>query len=725
MRCLRLRLFIPVLVLLCLRPVIADDWIAFSPADEEFRADNVIDLRHLNESVAGANGQVTARDGAFFLGDGERVRFWGVNGPSSSAKTIEQLRHEARLLAGRGVNLVRFHGRVFDDNGEPDPERVRHVQNVVEAMRHEGIYTHLSIYFPLWFQPKADLEWLPGYDGNQHPFGALFFNEAFQQKYRDWWRALLLTPNPDSGRRLVDEPAVLGAEMINEDSYFFWTFSEQNLPEPQLRMIEGQFADWLIEHHGSLESARQHWNGSTLPRDDFAERRVALRPLWNIANEKTARDRDTARFLFESQTAFYRETYAHLRELGFEGLIHASNWTTASDAVLGPLEKLSYTVGDFMDRHGYFGGVHQGDNSAWSIRENHLISHRSALRFDPQRPGGPRVFEHPVMDPQYDELPSMISETTWTRPNRFRGEAPLYYAAYGALQDGDAIVHFAFDGSGWNVKPNFWMQPWTLMSPALMGQFPATALIYRKGLVATGGVVATINLNREKLLNLGGTPLPQGASLDELRLADVPVGTAVEEGGVVDPLVHYAGRVQVNFTDDTPGVSWGDVEGLIDRASRTVRSTTGELRLDYDRGVLEINASQVRAVSGRLNSVERFELGDVSIESSMEPGHIVLVSLDGRPVVESERLLLQVMSEERATGYASEPADDGLFRITDIGRDPWRFKPLAGTVRFERPDAAELKVTALDFNGSPVKPVDFSGTLELLPDTIYYLVEKP
>ena len=49
------------------------------------------------------------------------------------------------------------------------------------------------------------------------------------------------------------------------------------------------------------------------------------------------------------------------------------------------------------------------------------------------------------MDPSYDGKPSMISETTWNRPNRYRSEAPLFYAAYGALQDSDAIVHFALD----------------------------------------------------------------------------------------------------------------------------------------------------------------------------------------------------------------------------------------------------------------------------------------
>src|SRR6185503_8690161 len=142
-----------------------------------------------------------------------------------------------------------------------------------------------------------------------------------------------------------------------------------------------------------------------------------------------------------------------------------------------------------------FSCFHQGENSEWSIRDGHTYADRSALRFENSEPGKPRVFVHPVMDPHYNNKPSMISETTWTRPNRFRSEAPLYLAAYGALQDSGAIVHFAFDGDRWSVKPNFWMQPWTVMSPAMAGQFPAAALIYRRGLIAPGQTLAEIRLN--------------------------------------------------------------------------------------------------------------------------------------------------------------------------------------------------------------------------------------
>src|SRR5439155_21900867 len=101
------------------------------------------------------------------------------------------------------------------------------------------------IYFPLWLSPKTDNAFLKGYDGTTHPFAALFFNPDFQAQYQKWWRALLTTPSPTTGKPLVEEAAVAGLEMQNEDSLFFWTFSEQNLPEPQLRLLERIFGDWL------------------------------------------------------------------------------------------------------------------------------------------------------------------------------------------------------------------------------------------------------------------------------------------------------------------------------------------------------------------------------------------------------------------------------------------------------------------------------------------------
>ena len=174
---------------------------------------------------------------------------------------------------------------------------------------------------------------------------------------------------------------------------------------------------------------------------------------------------------------------------------------------------------------------------------------RIALRFDPATPGKPKLFVNPIMDPHYDNKPSTISETSFDRPNRYRSEGPLYYACYGALQGSNGFDFFALDADHWTVKPGYFMQPWTLMSPSTMGQYPAAALIFREGLIAEGDMVVNLNLKIGDLEKLHATPLPQDASFDELRLKDVPTGTELKANSVIDPLVHYAGRTNVTFSE--------------------------------------------------------------------------------------------------------------------------------------------------------------------------------
>lgn len=706
----------------CVQASAADDtdWFAFNPPPDTF-TESPIDLRFLNEKFAGEHGLIATRGDEFIHSASRQpVRFWAVNGPPSSLSGVP-LQQCARRLAKYGVNLVRMHGAIFDKAGDADPKKVSRTQETVSTLKTEGIYSLLSIYFPLWMTPPATHPWLKGYDGKKHPFAALMFNPAFQEHYRSWWKAVLLTPDA-KGRKLVEEPALFALEIQNEDSFLFWTFNPDQIPDAQMQILETQFAAWLRKKHGSLDAALEKWGGQKVKRDNFAEGRAGFRPLWNVFNEKSARDRDTARFLFETQRSFYAETVTFLRSLGFKGLITTSNWATASPEVFGPIERWSYTTGDFIDRHGYFSVAHKGENAEWSIRNGHTYADRSALRFENSAPGKPKQFVHPAMDVTYDGKPSMISETTWTRPNRFRSEAPLYLASFGALQGSDALVHFALDGADWSVKPQFWMQPWTLMAPSQAAQFPAAALIYRRGLVKTGDVLARIDLNTNDLLNLKGTPLPQDASFDELRLKDVPQGTEVKPGQRIDPLIHYAGRTEVSFSSAPGRTTLKDLKPFIDHAAGIVRSSTRELSLDYSKGLLTLDAPQAQGASGNLKAGNEITLTDFSLQCDLDNAHVILVSLDGAPVANSRRMLLQVMSEERASGFTTEDAGNGLRKITNIGRDPWQVKKLQGTVKFK--SASGLQILPLDFHGYPKGELMRGAELQLAPETIYYLVTR-
>src|SRR5437764_9682335 len=124
-------------------------WFPFAPKADDLDA-SAIDLRFLNEKFAGEHGFVTVTNGHFAHSTtGEKVRFWAVNGRPSEAKDRAALRQTGRPLAVYGGNLVRRHGAIFDKEGEVDPKAVKQAIAIVEEMKAAGIYTHLSIYFPL------------------------------------------------------------------------------------------------------------------------------------------------------------------------------------------------------------------------------------------------------------------------------------------------------------------------------------------------------------------------------------------------------------------------------------------------------------------------------------------------------------------------------------------------------------------------------------------------
>jgi hypothetical protein len=167
-----------------------------------------------------------------------------------------------------------------------------------------------------------------------------------------------------------------------------------------------------------------------------------------------------------------------------------------------------------------------------------------------------------------------------------------------------------------------------------------------------------------------------------------------------------------------------DLAPFVNHATKTVTSSTGELRLDYGKGVLTINAPRAQGLSGALKLTGAKELKDLTVASDLDLGHIIAVALDDKPLATSSRILLQVMSEEREANHQTEPVNPTVKRIVNIGSDPWQVKEFTGTVRFKRPDAARLKVTALDFNGYATGPAGSAEEIKLQPAAMYYLIAR-
>ncbi|MCW5559088.1 MAG: hypothetical protein KIT22_14825, partial [Verrucomicrobiae bacterium] len=239
----------------------AEGWWSFEPSPDVFSSDALLDLRGLNEAVAGEKGFVQQRGDDFADGAGRPIRFWAVNSGHGLLELDESsMDYFAARMAKLGVNMVRLHGGFFDRDGN-DPGAIKEkelakLHYAVQALKRQGIYTHLSTFFPLWMSIKPS-DGIPGYEDRQkNPFGLLFFDPRLQELYKTWTKALLTRRDPGSGRSLAEEPAVGIYEILNEDSLFFWTFSERNVGPSQWADLERRFAAWATGTYGSVDQAK-------------------------------------------------------------------------------------------------------------------------------------------------------------------------------------------------------------------------------------------------------------------------------------------------------------------------------------------------------------------------------------------------------------------------------------------------------------------------------------
>lgn len=691
-----------------------EGWFAFEPDPDTFRP-SPIDLRSMNERFAGENGWIVVKNGQFVHSKtGKPVRFWAVNaGPNIIRMDPASVNYLARTLAKYGVNMVRMHGGLWGADLKIDRESLERYFFFISAMKRQGIYCTLSIYFPLWLRFTRE----EGYGdyNNQHPFAMLFFNKRFQEIYKGWWRELMTTPNPYTGLALKDDPAVAMVELVNEDSYFFWTFTPyQNIPAQQMEILEKEFGDWLKQKYGSLASAFSAWGGVRIRGDDESAGRAGLMGLWEMFNQRNKRAQDTAEFLAKHQRAFFQQMRDYLKHrLGYKGLVQASNWITASAQILGPLDKWSNAVCDYMDRHGYFGGPHEGECAGWSISVGDRYDDACALT---------EVAKNalPLIDVIYNGLPSIISEVNWTPPNRFRADFPFLFATYGVLQGTDGVYFFALNAPSWQQV----LSKFSIQTPVVFGQFPADALVFRQGLVQEARPVVIANLKLSDLFALKGAPVSQPVNLDELRARDIPAGqtATVQELSAIDPLAHLVGKVVMNFVErDTPS-QIADLSRYIDRTNGRVRSITGELQWDYHKGLVTVNAPKAQGACGFLRQAGTLRLRDVTVKAEMEYGSLLLVPLDGQALRTSRKMLLQVMSED--TNYGWSAPGSGKREIKSLGTAPINVRRFGGTVTLTRPDARQLKVTPLDWNGYPAGKSFTGGSITLQPTVMYYLIER-
>ncbi|MDQ3534473.1 MAG: beta-galactosidase, partial [Bacteroidota bacterium] len=408
-----------------------DGWWNMEFPDDNFSEEAALDLRFLNEEIAGQNGfiKLSADGKSFITEEGNPIRFWAINGASIVKDlTDEQLSYYARFLAKMGVNLIRFHGAVQPKGGaesldEVDMNEVEAIWKVVAAMKQEGIYTAIS---PFWggYMEEIPASWdLGEYTGESHIWGLMYFNDHLKNAYKKWVEVLYTTVNPYTGIALKDDPAVALIQIKNEDSLLFWTIMGIK-PEHKIT-IEKSFHEWLISKYENIESAFNAWSNERLPEDNLSNGQVGIYPIWEAtipqSGGKAIRLNDQKEFLSRHQQDFYTEIYDYYRSLGCKQLINANNWRPADPARMFDAERWSNASVDVMAVNRYYDPGHQGENSSWRIDPDHTYVGESVLI-------NPTKF--PINIKQVHDKPFFVTESGWNSPHKYQAEGPFLVAAY-------------------------------------------------------------------------------------------------------------------------------------------------------------------------------------------------------------------------------------------------------------------------------------------------------
>jgi hypothetical protein len=659
-------------------------WFEFAPG-RDLSTPALLDMRALlNEPQAGSRGRVIAKGGDLvFEETGEQARFWGVVADSWLwPQPKESLDYLSRRLAKAGVNLVRLH----IPRGDSQPDRfLDTIHYMVHALKEQGIYVYLN-----WYCTACNIEYS----------GLFYFDPTEQQRHKAWARSVLEPMNPYTGISLAHDPAVVAVELLDEDSIFWFTFNAGSAwLKPKLPMLEKQFGDWLAKEYGALDKAVATWGPGKYPEgDDLGSGSVAMYPPYLLGGADWARDQrnekraqDQARFMTGLMRDFYGGMKVWLRdELGYTGLVVGSNWKTADERTLGPLDQYANLAVDITARNTYFEAP--GVGGPFGVAAGDVFIDRSALR----EPHDVAM----LMNLQCADHPHMMTEGGWTLPNRFRAEEPFLVAAYYSLQgiDGYCPFRITYD---WLTRPD----KWPIMTPATLGQYPAASIIYRRGYIKQGPIAINEALLLKDAYALKGGAISQPLGLDALQAARVGGGQRAETDSLaaMDPLAYFVGPVVRTIAENAgKSLVHPGLPKLIDREAKVVRSATGELMLDYGRGIATMDAPCAQGAAGFLGASGQIALSDITVSLKNEYGAVMVVSLDGKRLKESAKILVQVMTEEKFTGWKTEPAraelekgkgEVGVQRIIATGGAPILVRQIEGSVILKWPDVATRTVT--------------------------------
>lgn len=635
----------------------------------------------------------------------------GVPDKSAADRWVEQLQRT-------GYGLVRLHfidahlmsGR--DQDFGFDPVQFDRLHYLMARMKDAGIYwivdgmtsdngAHGAV-FPNRYVRKhtAKRDALLGGEG---------FDHWAQLVERLWGKR-----NPYTGLSPLADPAMLGVILVNEGGLAFQaTVNGGRYPD----VLARPFGDWLRKRYADEEALRRSW-GTELRA---GESRAAGVAMPSTVRGRSPRDIDFARFIADLEREAFRAMDAHVRSLGFGGFTTAyDNWgfvnADMSRAALG-----------WVDMHSYHGLPSAHGQPGSTLAQNSI--HSNVARYARELSNA-RQWGKPFTVTEYGQL-------FW---NPWRHESAALIPAMAAHQGWDAICQFAETPLQADYRDSPFRRRQAIY-PYGIGADPIAragerlaAMLYLRGDVAPARGRIRLRIDPDAAFQRSGgwEQVPEGLSRLALVTAfgiDVGANTppAQADEWVVDfrsPWPYWLRRLESALVNQgldalATGVAPLKDAGIVPADNRSrpqdriYQSDTGQVMIDSSSHRILIDTERTAVVVVRGGAAQA---GALQVRDASGPGLFALSALDDKPLTESRRMLLWVLTDALNSGMTF--ADDERTTLRSLGRFPPLVRAISATLRWPSAVPGSVVVYPLSLAGErraalPITQVDQAAELKL------------
>jgi hypothetical protein len=377
-------------------------------------------------------------------------------------------------------------------------------------------------------------------------------------------------------------------------------------------------------------------------------------------------------FLVDVQQRADARMFALLRSLDVKALLSGANYKSTLAATY---LRENY---DYVDNHQYWDHP-LFPETLWATP--FTLGQTSATRYTAQLP-------RQLMPTRVFGRPYVVTEFNYVRPNRYRAEGGVLMPAYASLQDWDGLYNYKYANSP-EIALEGVIDRYGIFSiasdPINLLADRVAALIFRRGDIAPARDAVAITVGQPTDSEL---EFPHAFSLLGLVKRIGSRTSSVPEGGPEEWRPSDAANSEQRFVSDT---------GEID-----LRADAGSLRVVTPRSELFVLPPQTELQGG---AVVRIKNGDTFCAVSV-------VSLDERPVADSNRLLVLHLTDVLPAGMRFSDTD--RRRVEDRGRGPLLVQRGATEILLRLGTGEDKKqrihVWAVDVTGHRMREVPFRMT---------------